>query len=103
MIGLLMLIAMRYPVFMTGSQLNALCNLPSQAACVAYVIGATDMQDEMASAGQIRSAFCFDVDATPARERDAVTSFLRDHPEKLQQSATSLIVESMSAAFPCPK
>lgn len=96
-----MLAAMRYGVFMTGNDLYRFCQDRSRETCMAYVMGAHDMQDEIASTDLISSAFCPGDLTTPTQQMDVVTAFLRDHPEKRDQSAPSLIVEALRAAFPC--
>ena len=106
MIGLLMLAAVQQPTSMTGNDLYGFCQqtyVSGSYACLAYVLGARDMHNELVSRGAIRPSFCPGPEVTPSQQKDAVAAFLLRHPEKREQSAPSLVIEAMADSFPCPK
>jgi hypothetical protein len=94
--------------FFTGESLSAQCSAKpgeadfasKQGRCVGYVVGVSDAQQ----AGQGLGAsprVCYPAGVTATLMVAAVTSFLAAHPEKRPLAAQDLVVEALSAQYPC--
>jgi hypothetical protein len=94
--------------FFTGDSLNVQCSAKpgdadfatKQGRCLGYVVGVSDAQQ----AGQGLGAtprVCFPASVTATQMVAAVTAFLAAHPEKRPLAAQDLVVEALSAQYPC--
>lgn len=107
----------------TGSTLLQLCDGglsdKGSTGCLFYIVGYLDGVEfgGMISTIQIEGyqdydtahhthqrlvGFCVPENATNGQIQLVVTKYLRDHPERLHQSAKFLIPDAMTDAFPCP-
>jgi len=71
--------------------------------CFGFILGTHSgyFVAKMGSPHQQALVFCTPDGATNFQTVKAVVNYLRDHPEELHQSADVLVIESMTAAFPC--
>ena len=82
--------------FQTGNQIKSICDSTSDVSrgiCLGYVTAIVD-----SNAG---TKFCPPLTVTGGQVESIAKKFFNDNPEKLHLSATSVIVEAMSRAFPC--
>jgi len=94
--------------FFTGDSLNAQCAAKSgdadlatkQGRCVGYVVGVSDAQQAGQGLGAAQRV-CFPASVTATQMVAAVTAFLGAHPEKRPLAAQDLVVEALSAQYPC--
>jgi Rap1a immunity proteins len=94
--------------FFTGQGLLAECSATSQDAdfaakqgrCVGYVVGVSDAEQAGQGAGGA-ARICYPATITAAQMEAAVTAFLTAHAEKRPLAAQDLVVEALSAQFPC--
>jgi hypothetical protein len=66
-------------------------------ACRGYVQGVIEGADIAAK----QPVFCPGPDVTLGQRYRIVVKFLRDHPEKTDRQTRYLVVDAMTAAFPC--
>ena len=85
---------------MGGNEFFRLCTGTEEEkfGCLFFVMGAVDVMDSLPS-----TAGCRPPGVIVQQTVDIVTKYLRDHPERRQDSAVALIWEAQNAAFPCPK
>ncbi|HBE93509.1 MAG TPA: hypothetical protein DDW55_13710 [Gammaproteobacteria bacterium] len=76
----------------TGNDLMQHCISAPDSFCAGYIGGVIDTSHAM---------FCFPPDATKRQIINITIMYLRDHPEKLDLYAPSLVINAMRAAFPC--
>ena len=76
----------------TGNDLMQHCIAAPDSFCAGYIGGVIDTSHAM---------FCFPSDATKRQIINITIMYLRDHPEKLDLYAPSLVINAMRAAFPC--
>ncbi len=101
------------PIFLRGQTLLAWCEqwgnagrpTTEAAMCAAYVQGAADAAEFYDSllglAGQGRVS-CPPEGVTYEQLLRVVRKFLQDHPERLHENRTGLVVAALRTAFPCP-
>ena len=93
--------------FMTGNQLYSACtaekNDPTYyqriAQCQSYVTGALDMLDGLQSFKKL--PVCLTSGVTVGQVTDITIKYLREHPEKRNYSASSLVFLAANEAFGC--
>jgi hypothetical protein len=86
--------------FIDGNKLHESCTGQSEADvsfCSGYVAGALDNEDRYF----VRTD-CVPDDAKLSEVVDAVTSWLRDHPDKRHLQASVAVAEALKAKFPPP-
>jgi Rap1a immunity proteins len=94
--------------FFTGQMLFAQCSAKSGEAdyashalqCASYVLGVSDAEQATQGAGG-PARVCLPGTATAPSLVSAVTAFLEAHPDKRPLAAQDLVIEALSAAYPC--
>jgi hypothetical protein len=94
--------------FFTGDSLYAQCSAkasdgdfaPRQARCAGYVLGVSDAQQAAQGAGG-PGRVCIPAGAGSPQLVDVVTKFLEAHVDKRPLAAQDLVLEALSAQFPC--
>lgn len=94
--------------FYTGEALFAQCSArPGEAdyaahslRCAGYVLGVSDAQQAAQGAGA-RGRVCLPATATANQVVATVGAYLVAHPEKRPLAAQDLVIEALSAAYPC--
>ena len=94
--------------FFTGEGLRAECTAApgdadfatKQGRCTGYVVGVSDAEQAGQGAGGT-PRICYPASITATQMVAAVTAFLTAHPEKRPLAAQDLVVEALSAQFPC--
>lgn len=94
--------------FYTGTALFAQCGAgPAdtdyavrEARCAGYVLGVSDAQQALQGGGGTLKV-CIPSTAGSAQLIDAVTRFLQSHADKRPLAAQDLVIEALSAQFPC--
>ncbi len=114
LIGLMLLWPMGVTAayFVTGNSLRDACDSSAtdsaRIICYGYLTGVADTFlgiSEWGTKGEddapIRS--CIEEDATAEDLRLVYLKFVESRPGKLDRSATSLVIQSFQAAWPCPE
>jgi hypothetical protein len=94
--------------FFTGEALYAQCSAKAadadgavkQARCLGYVVGVSDAQQALQGAGA-PSKVCLQATVTGPKLAEAVSAFLDAHADKRRLAAQDLVLEALTAAFPC--
>jgi hypothetical protein len=63
-------------------------------------MGVSDAQQALQGAGATQRV-CLPASASAARMADAVSRYLSDHAEKRPMAAQDLVIEALSAEYPC--
>jgi hypothetical protein len=69
--------------------------------CFGFILGTHSGYFIAQTGSQQKLVFCIPSDATNLHTVKAVGQYLNSHPEALHQSADRLVIEAMTAAFPC--
>jgi hypothetical protein len=103
--------------FFSGNELYAICTSVSERAeCIGYVEGVLDVADFEGIFYHGRynlhsfeggpphyvDEWCQPWGVTSQQAVDVVTMFLRDNPQIRHNRASTLVVQAMKKAFPCP-
>jgi len=111
-IGLVTSVAVPAPAadleFFTGEGLNAQCSAKpddtdfaaKQGRCVGYVVGVSDSEQAGQGAGA-PPRVCYPASVTATQMVATVTAFLAAHSEKRPLAAQDLVIEALSAQYPC--
>jgi hypothetical protein len=94
--------------YFTGESLYAQCSAKPtdpdvavrQARCAGYVLGVSDAQQAAQGAGAA-GRVCIPATAGSPQLVDAVVAFLQAHADKRPLAAQDLVLEALSAQFPC--
>jgi hypothetical protein len=94
--------------FYTGQALFAQCSAkPEEAAyeahaarCAGYVMGVSDALQALQGAGATPRV-CLPASASATAVEAVVARFLADHPDKRPMAAQDLVIEALSAQYPC--
>lgn len=95
---------------MSGTQFQELCTQGSKDACQNYVAGVRDGAQQMDPQGRPSSLFIMPPNAwcypreqpvTSDREVRTILSWLREHPERLKETAARLIASALAETFKC--
>jgi hypothetical protein len=94
--------------FFTGQMLYTQCAAkPGDAdfgshslQCASYVLGVSDAQQAAQGAGAL-GRVCLPGTVTAPQLVAAVSAFLEAHPDKRPLAAQDLVIEALSAAYPC--
>jgi hypothetical protein len=94
--------------FFTGQMLYAQCSAKLGEAeyathasqCASYVLGVSDAEQAGQGAGGA-NRICLPATATAPSLAATVTAFLEGHPDKRPLAAQDLVIEALSAAYPC--
>jgi len=76
----------------TGGELMQHCMTAPDNFCAGYIGGVIDTSHAL---------FCFPSDVNKRQIINLTIMYLRDHPEKLELYAPSLVIRAMRDAFPC--
>jgi hypothetical protein len=94
--------------FFTGEGLYAQCAArPSEgdyqakiARCMGYVLGVSDAQQAAQGSGA-PGRVCLPATVSAPQLSGSVAHFLETHPEKRRLAAQDLVIEALSADYPC--
>ena len=98
----------------TGNILYNICESNNVPACTTYIQGTLDgvawwldltsspQWKSMPNTPTLPRLYCIPLTVTANQITDVVKKYLNDHPEQRHYSAVSLILDSMTNAFPCP-
>jgi hypothetical protein len=94
--------------FFTGEGLYAQCSArPSEAdyqariaRCMGYVLGVSDAQQAAQGAGA-RNRVCLPATVSGPQLSASVVHFLETYPDKRHLAAQDLVIEALSADYPC--
>ena len=94
--------------FFTGESLSAQCSAAPgdadfaarQGRCTGYVVGVSDAQQAAQGQGGAQRV-CFPAGVTATQMVATVTAFLGAHPDTRLLAAQDLVVEALSAQYPC--
>lgn len=91
------------PGFKNGNSLFEDCQDEQSAACLEYVVGATDMLS-LIQALRLKESplYCQPKGVTGAQVQSIVVRYLRDKPEQRHLAAASSVAMALIGAFPCP-
>ena len=86
----------------SGNDFLRICDAPQKiayldGACTGYVQGVVEGADILVK----QPAFCPGPDVTLGQRFRIIVKFLKEHPEKTDKQTRYLVVEAMTAAFPC--
>jgi hypothetical protein len=87
--------------FMTGNELQSLCNTNDawgMVACTAYVMAIFEVMYSNPIYGW---RACFPSGVIAGQMTDVVKRFLARHPEQRHNTAGSLVAQALAEAFPC--
>jgi hypothetical protein len=87
--------------FMTGNELQSLCNTNDawgMVACTAYVMAIFEVMYSNPIYGW---RACFPSGVIAGQMTDVVKRFLARHPEQRHNTAGSLVAKALAEAFPC--
>ena len=87
--------------FMTGNELQSLCNTNGawgMVACTAYVMAIFEVMYSNPIYGW---SACFPSSAIAGQMTGVVKRFLARHPEQRHNPAGSLVAQALAEAFPC--
>ena len=94
--------------FFTGDMLYADCSAkladadyaPRHARCGGYVLGVSDAQQAAQGAGAA-GRVCLPATAASTQLTQSVDRYLEAHPDKRKLAAQDLVLDALSADFPC--
>ena len=94
--------------FITGSTLLEYCSVlesqPDGLACFGYVMGISDLHDDIVASGVLTRMYCMPSGETGVRVGQlvlVVEKYLHEHPEELHTAASALVMTAFAEAFPC--
>jgi len=88
------------PMRASGRTLSGLCDA-SRDACVAYVVGAVDAYAATQWVNGARLPFCLPAGVTNEQLTQASLRSIRQHPERIDANAATLVVLALRDAYPC--
>ena len=71
-------------------------------ACSTYVGGLTDGIGMFADQGSIQEMYCAPSGVTHGQTIRLLVKYIKDHPEKSQETTRLLMLGALVTAFPCP-
>jgi Rap1a immunity proteins len=74
---------------------------PSDGICLGYISGTNDGYRYALKLRGLKPDYCYSDNVTNGQLVKVVVKYLNDHPERLQYSADSLILDALFQAFPC--
>ena len=94
--------------WMDGENLARVCD-PAQeghlfrpGVCSGYIMAAIDLDEDLTARRVIsKPLFCMPEDVPITRVTAVVTGYLKAHPERRNESAGMLVIDALSAEFPC--
>lgn len=88
------------PVRATARALLGICN-ENQGACLTYVMGAVDAYVGTSIVNFGRAYVCIPPQVTNQQIANVAVAYLRTHPEMLDVNAALVVVQGVSASYPC--
>jgi hypothetical protein len=88
------------PVRLTAKTLTSICN-ENQGACLTYVLGAVDASVAASVVNFGRTYICIPPEVTNQQVANVAIAFLRAHPEAQDSSAASVVIQGVTASYPC--
>jgi len=92
--------------FYSGNHLLALClkqtdDYTSKSNCLGYIIGVSDTHNTHVNWKYIGSYWCSPDGIIGGQLQAVVVKHLKENPQDLHLSASSLVMTALNAAFPC--
>ena len=78
-------------------------NSANQAYCTGFVIGALATSISFTDTHKLKRQFCVPRGVTETQLTKIVAKYIREHPEKLHFTASSIVLSAVSMSFPCSK
>jgi len=97
-------ISMGSSAMYTGSDLLNWCDEDNEyifALCSAYIQGAEEGHRLTSMLNKQDSFYCIPEKATHGQTAKVVSKYLKNHPEKLHETAIGLVYLALNGAFPC--
>ena len=98
-------ISMGSSAMYTGNDLLQSCadedNEYKFALCAAYIQGAEEGHRLTSMLNKQDSFYCIPEKATHGQTAKVVSKYLKNHPEKLHETAIGLVYLALNGAFPC--
>jgi len=99
-------------VFRTGNNLLEICSAnPKQtkitvdymelSECHGYIMGVSDTHSTFVEWKYIEPFWCSPDGVTTGQEKAVVVKYLKENPQKLHLTASSLVMTALNATFPC--
>jgi hypothetical protein len=88
------------PVRATARALLGICN-ENQGACLTYVMGAVDSYVGTSIVNFGRAYVCIPPQVTNQQIANVAVAYLRTHPQMLDVNAALVVVQGISASYPC--
>ena len=91
---------------MDGHQLLTKCTSQKyfeNGECSGVISGVIDLAGDLSRAGVTEETFCIPARGGRGKVEVVVLQYLRDHPEQLGQTASSLVLRSLQESYPCSK
>jgi hypothetical protein len=85
-------------IFVTGNDLWASCNSPSQVFCAGYIAAIADIL----GTGKLALRACLPGTATLPDLIDLAKRYLAEHPDERAYTAYSVVSYALLQRFPCP-
>lgn len=94
--------------FKTGNQLLAECEGTVGGAidlgiCLGYLTSVIDTAETLVARQVTPRQFCMAEGVTGGQLEKVAIKYLKEHPERLHFSGSSLALDAFEIAFPCPK
>ena len=94
--------------WMDGENLARVCDPGQQGhvfrpgMCSGYIMAAMDLDEDLTARGVItKPLFCMPEDVPISRVTTEVTGYIKQHPDRGNESAGRLVIDALGAAFPC--
>jgi hypothetical protein len=94
--------------WMDGEDLARVCD-PGQkghifrpGVCSGYIMAAIDLDEHLTGTGVIeKPLFCMPENVPMSQVNAVVTSYIKAHPERKDDSAAMLVIDALGTKFPC--
>jgi hypothetical protein len=94
--------------WMDGEDLARVCDPGQQGhifrpgVCSGYIMAAIDLDEYLTGAGIIKKPlFCMPENVPMSQVNAVVTSYIKAHPEREDDSAAMLVIDALGGKFPC--
>ena len=91
--------------FQSGNSLSEYCTNSSELYCLGFVAAIVDAHSTLVGSDLMNPLFCTPkevTEVTVGQMQKIVVKYLKDHPETLHLTASSLVFKALTEAFPCP-
>jgi hypothetical protein len=107
------LLAAQMQTFKSGNKLLSECSplfsqnkskieLLAEASCFSYIKGVFDLHQTLVARGKIEAQICKPLDVDLGQIGRVIIKYIEDNPDKVNITASSLILPALSEAYPCP-